>query len=660
MREVLLSLIIFQDDDVIKNNNIDENNNIKHILNKNKLCNILIDKQTENKHFELGGGAPASAIPILKNLANTDSSSSQLLTSQSPHLYTIVAPSPPYPPLYIGKGITDGNNVQHMIFGYPLPNNLPSQAFSWPSPWSILNPTTLFDLSTIGGINHEVVIALCILNGVYCSGNVTIIVNWYRNRDNYNISCLSLTQNIPYPGYYNNIGAAFWIGWLSQFIEQEFYSAYAQMEIVENGNYYVIITLSGGYSGTYIGNFAIKGIPAWTFLSNPTLTTFDWKVCTSDYFNTSNYIQAGICNQPFTNGQSSPPSGIVAANNATANNYGAATTGTITGQTPSQTYTLYGFAQAANGLYYQCGSDSITLLPDNPYISYYIEGGYNVAWEPYIGAISYYLGCEDYPGGGNGHTYNTINTNYTLSDLGFGITYNLDVEIYTGQYLIISPFAPATTLPQTPGVNVDNISVLATGSTYIQIEAPTLSGNYDAIRIYRYASLTDLNNNNPIDYKDCSGGGYQEWDGLTLGTIYYFNAKSHYYVNSTTLWSLNYSSYITAAASNRPNNFSWTTGHAPIQGQAVNNLLASDWNSLTSKINSFRTYKGLSTITFTSAVTGNIFMANMFNQARNGIYDMNSSGLPGTKVGKSTNPTNPDNIDASDLIALVSCLNAIS
>jgi hypothetical protein len=108
-----------------------------------------------------------------------------------------------------------------------------------------------------------------------------------------------------------------------------------------------------------------------TVLSNPTSTGFDWKVNLSQIFNSNNYIRAGVCNQPFTNGQSAVPSGIVAVNLAASSGI-ASTSGTITGQSAGTTYTLYGFAQAVNGLYYTVGSSaSITTLSNRPAYFYW-------------------------------------------------------------------------------------------------------------------------------------------------------------------------------------------------------------------------------------------------------------------------------------------------
>lgn len=140
--------------------------------------------------------------------------------------------------------------------------------------------------------------------------------------------------------------------------------------------------------------------------------------------------------------------------------------------------------------------------------------------------------------------------------------------------------------------------------------------------------------------------------GSTEHTFYSLNPNSWYYCTvggiidgATDPWG-NASGWTDSA---RPSNFSWTT--AKVSGQNFN-LTASEWNSFTSRILEFRTYKGLGSYSFTSAVSGNTFTAVMFNQARNSIYDMNTSVMGTVSAGQ--------DVLASYLNDLVSSLNAIS
>jgi len=78
-------------------------------------------------------------------------------------------------------------------------------------------------------------------------------------------------------------------------------------------------------------------------------------------------------------------------------------------------------------------------------------------------------------------------------------------------------------------------------------------------------------------------------------------------------------SAITSAA--RPSFFYWT--YAKTQGNTFN-LTAAEWNGFMDNINLVRAYKGLFTVSYTTAITGNAFTAAMYNQAYsavNGMYN---------------------------------------
>ena len=284
---------------------------------------------------------------------------------------TITAPPAPSPPFYIGKGMRDANNTQQYVFGYTIPNYLGS---IWPLsysalPWTTIDPTTLFDVSSLTA-NHEVVVASYILpDGV--STGITFTYNWYRARDNKLI--FSYTNNWPTPGsgkwYPPNSTSVAWIGWLS---ENPGVSTYPQYEeIQENGDYYVVITATDGLSFSQTVYFNVVGIPPGTVARNITSSGFDWIVRVSNYFDTVDYIRAGICNEPFTNGQYDEPIGILDFNYAQSSNVGAATSGYYAGSVS----TIYGFAQTADGRYWSTGSADIYARPLNWYWSYSIYSG---------------------------------------------------------------------------------------------------------------------------------------------------------------------------------------------------------------------------------------------------------------------------------------------
>jgi len=300
---------------------------------------------------------------------------------------------------------------------------------------------------------------------------------------------------------------------------------------------------------------------------------------------------------------------------------------------------------------------SVPSIPSSaPVVTSKDEGILRLSWGTSENAATYTLRYKHYDG--IYHTISGINgTTCVLSGLEFGVTYYLSVKgvndlgssNYTTENL-------STTLAKTPG----NLTCPAKTLDTIDIRvADGMTGNWDYIRVYAY------DNSISPSYKDITYTEYQNsirivtWTNLTSGLQYRFIARTYYTYNSEVLDSFYYSSYLYVTTSSRPDNFNWTT--PKVQGNPATNLAATEWNNFCSKINEFRQYKSLSTITFTTVSSGGIFYASIFNEARNAIYPMNSTNLPSTKLGVSdvVDPNDADDLLASDLNALVSCLNAI-
>lgn len=80
-------------------------------------------------------------------------------------------------------------------------------------------------------------------------------------------------------------------------------------------------------------------------------------------------------------------------------------------------------------------------------------------------------------------------------------------------------------------------------------------------------------------------------------------------------------------ASQRPSNWTWSSTVASGATVGTYNgapayLTAKEWNNFTARINSFRTYKKLSTVSFTSAASGSSMTAAQVNAARTAISAM--------------------------------------
>lgn len=144
-------------------------------------------------------------------------------------------------------------------------------------------------------------------------------------------------------------------------------------------------------------------------------------------------------------------------------------------------------------------------------------------------------------------------------------------------------------------------------------------------------------------YSYSRNGNYLLVGGLTPNTTYSFYCKftkNGYSASSSTI-------YVTTL-NVRPSDFSWTNA---VFSTSKFYLPATEWNSFTSRINSFRAYKGLSSYTFTNAIYKNDFTATMFNQARTAISAMGASVPSAQSSG--------NDIYVSYMNGLVSALNSI-
>lgn len=135
--------------------------------------------------------------------------------------------------------------------------------------------------------------------------------------------------------------------------------------------------------------------------------------------------------------------------------------------------------------------------------------------------------------------------------------------------------------------------------------------------------------------------------GLTAVTDYNFRVRGY---QGSSYGS--YSSTITArTASVVPSTFNWT--YTKTSGGTYN-LTAQEWNALCSRINQWRQYKGLSSLVFDTALSGDTFYASQFNAARNGIVTMSPSvTVPASRASG-------DSVTASALNGLRDSINSIS
>jgi len=328
---------------------------------------------------------------------------------------------------------------------------------------------------------------------------------------------------------------------------------------------------------------------------------------------------------------------------------------TFTGLSANTSYKVGVQAQATN---YVSSDVSVKYFTTNPTTliaptglrAYSVsEGGASLTWDSVSGASGYTLKAVGMLGT---VTINTSWTNGTFSagSLGYGYDYYFSVkanspngDAYDSTY---SSTVSEITLPKKPTITVNN-----TTTSSISIKVNGLEGNYGEAFVYIYNN----GGTTPLTNRTVSwNGSIVTFTGLATATDYDFRAVSQVTVSSVQYQS-NSTATLNATTENRPANFAgWSTN---VSSGATLNLLATDWNTFTDKVNEFRIYLGLGSTSFTTVGSGNDFLATYFNQARVGILGTNyNSGTYTLPVTKSRG----DKVYASDLNALVDCLNSIT
>lgn len=286
------------------------------------------------------------------------------------------------------------------------------------------------------------------------------------------------------------------------------------------------------------------------------------------------------------------------------------------------------------------GSPPIPSTPSSPVVcDSRIEGGLGLSWGSSLYA-NYYRLYYTWDNGTQSAYKDIYNTSYTLTGLQYGKTYSFQVKgcnsVGSSSYTSIQN---ATTTPQTPSISVGTVT-----NNSINIMTGYISGNYDKIRIYRQDNGA---------YLECSANSYVTFSGLIPGQTYYFYAKTRFYINSTTLWSVNSSNTVNATVKNRPDKFYWDT--PKISGQ-IFDVKATEWNRLIQNTKDMHIYKlgsyNPSLYPMTNVSSGQQFYADRFNECRYAIGSLNATGIYTKYPG--------DIVYANDINTLSTKLNEIT
>jgi len=368
---------------------------------------------------------------------------------------------------------------------------------------------------------------------------------------------------------------------------------------------------------------------AYTTYASVTATGFQWMIYgLGNPFNTTYYIKAVLCTSDY-GGSTSSLSYISSINAPTSNNSNSTTWVSATYNGAGTTKTFYGYAQAANGIYYACGSCTITFpvaVPNKPtglsldtpiWDDYYGYYKCRLNWNSVSGATYY----EIYKNGSyQADTYATThlfsglspNTNYT-----FGVAAGNSAG--TSALATISkrmPSIPDTIAPKIHSFSITTVTKTSIGCSWHITDSGGSGLDIISLGLYNYSTSSWV-----WVHPSISSTNYT-FTGLTPNTKYELainatdgagNTSSTSYIDN--VWTLS-------------DTFQWSL--AKVSGQAFN-VTASEWTNFQNAINDKRNRHGLSSYNFTTVYKNSTELsAAIFNQPITCINQIYS------KLGQST------------------------
>lgn len=305
--------------------------------------------------------------------------------------------------------------------------------------------------------------------------------------------------------------------------------------------------------------------------------------------------------------------------------------------------------------------------PTAPIIDSRFDGGLNMSWSSIIGASTYTF--EYKPSYLSTWTPVTTSNNFcTIAGLSHAVKY--DFRVRSDLNSTYSTVSSGHTLPKRPTISATNIT-----HSSVTIRVDALPDNCDKVKIESYIYSNGNYVYDSMQFIDPPGRTFPTaqtatFTGLYRGWSYRFFAYSAYDANGdgtgTGTWlESEYSNEITVSTLNRPDNWAWVTSFYSGMEFTIYNIgttnyyyimPAAEWNSFLAKINEFRAYKNLSTVSFPTYTRDVDFTAAVYNLAVNAINAMSAYF-----VGYTAIPTKSSGAEltANDFFRLRNTLNSI-
>ena len=169
----------------------------------------------------------------------------------------------------------------------------------------------------------------------------------------------------------------------------------------------------------------------------------------------------------------------------------------------------------------------------------------------------------------------------------------------------------------------------------------------------RYQVTQYSNSSKPVDitYYLNATTLTKTFTGLSPNTVYYADIQiaNAFWIGGSAITAGK--KFTTLAENARPSDWAWTSTIA--SGKPIR-ITAVEWNNFCARINEFRTYRGLTTYSFTTVSKGTTISATIVNQARTAISGITGHGSLPTVASKGSEMT------ASFFNMLKDALNAVT